>query len=390
MENKNIFILGSRGYTKNYGGWETFVQNLINHWKNKNTHFYVYEIVHKHEEEGVFEVNEITTCIRLYVKQTGYIAMVLFDIKSMLFTPKFIKKNQIKNSMMYILGPRIGIFFLIYRPYLKKKNLIIMENPAGLEWKRGKWNKLVQQYVKISAYTMARASDYLICDSKGIVEAYDKIIKNKRPIKKYISYGTVIPPKIDGEMPLYVKKFYSQYKMKPYEYYLILGRFIPENNYEMMLNGFIQSKTNKKLIIVCNFEKNKFYKKLRKNTNFEDDSRIKIVGTIYDKELLNYVRQYAFGYIHGHSVGGTNPGLLEAMGTTDINILYDVPFNREVGEDAAIYFKDDFELALKINECESITLEDRKKLKDRAKKQMKNNYSWKKVIQEYEKLFESV
>ena len=97
MENKNIFILGSRGYTKNYGGWETFVQNLINHWKNKNTHFYVYEIVHKHEEEGVFEVNEITTCIRLYVKQTGYIAMVLFDIKSMLFTPKFIKKNQIKN-----------------------------------------------------------------------------------------------------------------------------------------------------------------------------------------------------------------------------------------------------------------------------------------------------
>ena len=390
MENKNIFILGSRGYTKNYGGWETFVQNLINHWKNKNTHFYVYEIVHKHEEEGVFEVNEITTCIRLYVKQTGYIAMVLFDIKSMLFTPKFIKKNQIKNSMLYILGPRIGMFFLIYRPYLKKKKLIIMENPAGLEWRRGKWNKLVQQYVKISAYTMAKACDYLICDSRGIVQAYNKIIKSKRPIKKYISYGTIVPDKLDGEMPSFVRDFYIQKEIKPYEYYLILGRFVPENNYETMLKGFIHSKTKKKLIIICNVEVNKFYRALKNNTNYEEDDRIKILGAIYDKQLLNYIRQYAYGYIHGHSVGGTNPGLLEAMATTSVNILYDVPFNREVGEKIAFYFKNDSELSLRIKECENITLQERKQLNDKARLRMKNDYSWEKIIQEYENLFESV
>ena len=289
-----------------------------------------------------------------------------------------------------ILGPRIGMFFLIYRPYLKKKKLIIMENPAGLEWRRGKWNKLVQQYVKISAYTMAKACDYLICDSRGIVQAYNKIIKSKRPIKKYISYGTIVPDKLDGEMPSFVRDFYIQKEIKPYEYYLILGRFVPENNYETMLKGFIHSKTKKKLIIICNVEENKFYRALKNNTNFEEDDRIKILGAIYDKQLLNYIRQYAYGYIHGHSVGGTNPGLLEAMATTSVNILYDVPFNREVGEKIAFYFKNDSELSLRIKECENITLQERKQLNDKARLRMKNDYSWEKIIQEYENLFESV
>ncbi|MCY7144414.1 glycosyl transferase, partial [Streptococcus gordonii] len=94
------------------------------------------------------------------------------------------------------------------------------------------------------------------------------------------------------------------------------GRFVPENNYETIIREFMSSDTKRDLVIICNHEGNSYFNELREKTAFDQDERIKFVGTVYDQELLKYIRNHAFAYLHGHEVGGTNPGLLEALAQT--------------------------------------------------------------------------
>jgi rhamnosyltransferase len=382
----NVFIIGARGYTRNYGGWEALVHGLINNWKDNTFHFYVFEIVNNEEAEGTEIVNGVT-CIRLCVKTSGSAAMMIFDAKATFYAKKFIKANHIENPVMYYLGLRIGPFVYVYRWILKINRIVLMENPAGLEWKRTKWNKLVQIYSRIAAWMMAKSVDYLICDSKGILDEYSRMIKGKRPNKLYISYGSYLAVK--AELNEKVKEYLVKWNILPNQYYLILGRFVPENNYEIMIKGFMKSNTKKDLVIVCNYEseKNSFYQYILKETGFTQDNRIKLVGTLYDMDILNYLRQNALGYIHGHSVGGTNPGLLEAMATTNVNILYDVIFNREVGGNAAFYFSNCKSLTEQIDQCDKLSEAEIQAFGNKAKERMQKLYSWDFIISEYEKVF---
>lgn len=386
---KNIFILGARGYTQNYGGWETFVKNLLDNWKDKSCQFYVYE-VSKDKENKKEIIHNGVKCLPLYVPSIGNASMILFDAKALLAARKYIKKNKLGNAVIYSLGSRVGLLYFILRPWLKSAGITILENPAGLEWKRDKWNYVVKQYCKLSAYAMAKASDYLVCDSMGIKAYYEKVFKKGRPNKLFIPYGTYEAPALEKQMPNEVVEYFNKHEMKANEYFLMLGRFVPENNYELVIRGFMQSKTKKDLIIICNVEENKFFQELKVKTGFEKDKRIKFVGAMYDKEILNKVRQSAHAYIHGHSVGGTNPGLLEAMSATDVSILYNCVFNKEVGEDAALYFNDEVSLAQLLDRCENFTDEEKKLLGDKAKERMLKEYSWDKIVSQYEKLFNSI
>ena len=109
----------------------------------------------------------------------------------------------------------------------------------------------------------------------------------------------------------------------------------------------------KDFVIITNVEHNKFYEELKISTGFEQDKRIKFVGTVYDQELLKKIREQAYAYFHGHEVGGTNPSLLEALASTDLNLLLDVGFNREVAEDGALYWsKEENSLAALIENAE--------------------------------------
>ena len=100
-----------------------------------------------------------------------------------------------------------------------------------------------------------------------------------------------------------------------------MGRFVPENNYETAIREFMTSSTKRDLVIICNHEGNPYFEELRARTGFDQDPRVKFVGTVYDQDLLKYIRKEAFAYIHGHEVGGTNPGLLEALAQTDLNLV---------------------------------------------------------------------
>ncbi|WP_449598728.1 hypothetical protein [Niallia sp. Marseille-Q9988] len=158
-----------------------------------------------------------------------------------------------------------------------------------------------------------------------------------------------------------------------------------------MIKEFIKSNTTKDLVIITNVEENKYYKELVQSTNFKNDNRIKFVGTIYNDELLKKIRENAFGYLHGHEVGGTNPSLLEALASTDINLLLNVNFNREVGEEAAIYFtKKEGDFCEVLNNLEGVSSDDVETLSKKAKKRIIDDYSWDDIIKRYESAFYKV
>ena len=133
-------------------------------------------------------------------------------------------------------------------------------------------------------------------------------------------------------------------------------------------------------------EQNKFYDQLLKDTGFDKDPRVKFVGTVYDQELLKYIRENAFAYFHGHEVGGTNPSLLEALASTKLNLLLDVGFNREVGEDGAIYWKKD-ELTRVIEEVERLDESAISELDEKSSQRIADVFTWEKIVSDYEEVF---
>ena len=387
----NVFIIGARGYTQNYGGWEALVHGMIDNWKDDSVKFYVFEKVEKTSDEGILELPQCT-CIRVCVEETGSSAMMIFDSKCTDYAKNYIVEHKLTNPIMYYLGLRIGPKVWLKRRSLKKAGIILMENPAGLEWKRTKWNKLVQVYAYVAAHFMAHAVDYMVCDAEEIRNVYNKMIHSKRPKKEFIAYGSYPVEKVTEPMPEKVKAFFDEWGIEKNGYYLILGRFIPENNYEMMFKGFIASDSPRDLVVVTNYktEIQTFLQHIKDSTGYETDKRVKMVGTVYDKEMLHYIRQYAHGYIHGHSVGGTNPGLLEAMSETDMNLLYGCPFNREVGGNAAEFFDSERELKELIQKVDKYTEEKIQEYGKKAKARMQSEYSWDGIVEKYDRLFHEI
>ena len=159
-------------------------------------------------------------------------------------------------------------------------------------------------------------------------------------------------------------------------------------SFDINANGFqkLQHVHEKWTKYFTNVEENKFYDKLRQETGFDKDPRVKFVGTVYDQELLKYIRENAFAYFHGHEVGGTNPSLLEALDSTKLNLLLDVGFNREVGEDGALYWKKD-QLASVINQAEQLDEQAIEDLNQKSSKRIAEAFTWEKIVTDYEKVF---
>ena len=380
---KNIIIIGARGYEKEYGGWETFVTNLINNYNDRNTKFYVPELNHNKKNRNI-EIRNGVVCPQIYVPKQGSLTMFTFAMKAVLYFKKYIKKQKLENVIMYVVGYRVGPLFTLIHKKLNRMGVKIIINPDGIEWKREKWNFLIKQYFKLSERTMIKASNYVVCDSKNI-EKYVKD-KYKKARTTFIAYGSYMNDIKDIDKK--TKVFMDKYDIKKRDYYLIVGRFVPENNYELIIKEFMKSDTKKDLVIVSNVEKNKFYEKLKEKTNFDLDKRIKFVGSVYDQEILVRLRKNAKAYIHGHSAGGTNPSLLEALGNTDVNILYNAVYNEEVGEDAALYFSnEENSLKKQIELVEKFKTEKQNEYGKKAKQRIKDEYTWEIVVKKYKKLF---
>ncbi len=261
-------------------------------------------------------------------------------------------------------------------------------NPDGHEWKRSKWNAIIRKYWKISEKLMIKYADLLVCDSRNIEKYIKEEYSQYNPNTTFIAYGADLEKSKLDDNDKKIVEWYKEKKLEKKEYYLVVGRFVPENNYETMITEFMKSNTNKDFVLITNVEENKYYEYLKEKTNFQIDKRIKFVGTVYDKELLKKIRENAYGYFHGHEVGGTNPSLIEALANTDLNVLLDVGFNKEVAEDGALYFnKEKGNLANLIDNMDKYTEEQIKDYSKKAKERVSKEYTWNKIIKEYEDLF---
>ena len=383
MEEKNVFIIGSNGIPANYGGFETFVENLTAKKINKNIKYHVACIG---EDNSEFTYNN-ARCFKVKLPNIGPAKAEYYDMEALERTIKYIKKNKIQNAIVYVLGTGVGLFIWYYKRKLHKLNAKLYVNPDGCEWKRAKWNYVLRKFFKVCEGKMAKHADLLICDSVNIEKYIKEEYKKYKPNTTFIAYGSDISNKeeVDDNK---LSDWYKEKNIIKNEYYLIVGRFVPENNYETMIREFIKSKTNKDLVIITNVAKNKLYNELKEKTNFDKDKRIKFVGTVYDQSLLKSIRKNAYAYLHGHEVGGTNPSLLEALATTNLNLLLDVGFNKEVAKESAIYWnKEKDNLSNLINNVDNMEKQKIEEYGVKAKQGIEEDYNWEKIVKQYEKIF---
>lgn len=379
---KHVFIVGSKGIPAQYGGFETFVENLTARNRSKNI---TYHISCMNNDEKHFEYNG-ADCFNIKLPLKGAPGRILHVSRVLKYVERWEKKHKNETVIVYILGCRIGPFLIPHYRRLHKLCVKVFVNPDGLEWKRDKWNTIEKEFLKYCEKCLVSNADMIICDStiieKYIIEAYP-FVKNRTT---YIAYGADI--KRSGCSDEKLQNWYQNHGISKKGYYLVVGRFVPENNYETILSEYRKSMTIKPLIIISNFKNNKFYIKLKEKTHFEQDTRIRFVGTVYDQELLKKIREEAYAYIHGHEVGGTNPSLLEALASTRLNLLLDVGFNREVAADSALYWKKTAgSLSKLINEAEKLSLDFVEQKNTMSYNRIKKIFSWNRICAAYEELW---
>lgn len=390
---RHVFLIGAKSLGA-YGGYETFVNKLTEyHQTNNNIKYYV---ACKKNGQGAsipenVEVRPDGTytyhnadCFQIKIPEfLGSAQAIYYDLAALNKCISIIKAQKIETPIIYIMTCRIGPFFKKYVKEIHRLGGRIFLNPDGHEWLRAKWNKLIRAYWKKSEELMVKQSDLIICDSINI----EKYIKENYKVNNttYIAYGTELRKSIGAE-DRYLK-WLEVNKIKDGEYYLVVGRLVPENNFEIMISEFMKSSSKKDLVLITDIN-NKYYKKLENKTNFKKDNRIKFVGTVYNQELLMKIREQAYGYIHGHSVGGTNPSLIEALGSTKLNLLYKVGFNEEVALDSALYWtKNEGNLAKLIDAVDSFSDEKISEYGQKAKKRIKDEYSWEFICGKYSTVF---
>ena len=384
---QNVFIIGSKGIPASYGGYETFVDKLTEyHQTNDKIKYHVACAVDDNKEVGEF-IYHNAQCFKIKKKKIGPAQAIVYDIDALKYTVNYIKKNNIDKAVVYILACRIGPFFKRYVKQIHSLGGKVYVNPDGHEWKRAKWSAPVKMYWKLSERLMVKHSDLLICDSKNIEKYIHESYEKYNPKTTFIAYGAETGKSSLSDDDAKLLEWYRSNSLSKKEYYLVVGRLVPENNYETMISEFMKSKTNKNFALITNVSE-KFLLELKRKTQFEKDGRIKFVGTVYDQELLMKIRENAYGYFHGHEVGGTNPSLLEALSSIDLNLLLDVGFNREVAEDSALYWnKDNNSLALLINKVDNMPEKEIAEYALKAKKRIAENYSWELICNLYENLF---
>lgn len=396
---QHVFIVGSKSLGA-YGGYETFVYKLTEyHQNNKDIK---YHVACKANGDGCMDETKVSGvtklsdsefklhnahCFKIKVPNIGPVVAIYYDLAALDYCCKYIKENRIENAIIYILACRIGPFMNHYVKKIHKLGGRVFLNPDGHEWMRAKWNAPIRKYWKVSEQLMVKHSDLIICDSVNIEKYIQESYKQYKPKTTFIAYGAETSKSTLSDDSEELLSWYKKHGLSKDNYYLVVGRFVPENNYETMIKEFMKSNTKKDFAIITNVN-DKFLNELEERLHFKNDSRIKFVGTVYNQQLLKKIRENAYAYFHGHEVGGTNPSLLEALGSTKLNLLLDVGFNREVAEDGALYWsKENKSLSNLISKADCLDISQIHELEDRAKNKINTKYSWSYISDKYLEVF---
>jgi len=256
-------------------------------------------------------------------------------------------------------------------PLLRARRLPVATHLDGLEWKRAKWAGIGSRYYRVAESLAVRWSDALIADAQGIRDYY---VDRFGVYPEVIRYGA---PIVTATRP----ERLADLDLQPRRYHLVVARLEPENNVHLIVEGHRASAAKLPLVVVGSVPYRSAYARMLPD---RADDRVRFVGPVWDQSLLDELYANALTYAHGHSVGGTNPSLLRAIGAGTCTLAYDVSFNREVLAEAGWYWRDSAELARLFERAEAEpdrVLRRAPELRARAR-----DYDWDDVAARYEAL----
>lgn len=383
-QKKQVFCIGSKGIPAEYGGFETFMDNLTKYRHKDDIRYHVARIA---ESNGRYVYND-AKCFDVKTPQVGAGRAVIYDLRAIKRCVKYCQERpEITNPIFFIMACRIGPFMGHYKRKIEKLGGKVILNPDGHDWSRRKWSKPVRAYWKISEKLMVKYADRIVCDSQEIEKYINKEYACYNPNTTFIAYGADLTASTYTDDSDVFEQWLKDNNTAAGKYYIVVGRFVEENNFDVIIREFMKSSTDKKLIILTT-PNEKLAKEINRQFRYREDKRIIISHPIYDKELVKKIRENAFAYIHGHEVGGTNPSLLEALASTSVNLVLDVKYNREVVQDAGLYWnKDAGSLAEVISKVEKMDACEKASLDVKAKERIKDHYTWDYIAQRYEEEF---
>jgi len=355
---KKVSIIGTVGLPPNFGGFETLADFLVQKLSNKyditvfcsSKHF-------KNRDEKYYSAKRYFLPLR-----ADGIQSIPYDVISILIA-------LFKSDTLLILGVSGCLVLPIIKPFIRKR---IIVSTDGFEWKRDKWSRFAKWFLRFSEKCAIKFADVIVADNI-IIQKYIKSKYNKESV--LIEYG--------GDQSVYLKSNKDDIRKFPFlkdQYAFSISRIEPENNCALILKA-ISELNEIKLVYIGNWNHNIYSRRLKGKYKFNNN--IILLDAIYDIDVINLIRSNCTLFIHGHSAGGTNPGLVEAMYVGLPILAYDVDFNRETTHNKALYFNDTRQLQKRLQLLlNDITLQN--KLVRDVKKIARDKYNWSAIINKYE------
>ena len=363
-----VAILGTRGIPAQYGGFETFAEQLSVRLVQRGFDVTVYA-----ESDGPPSPDDVYRGVRVRYRRIprwGSAAVIAYDCACLWDARR-------GYDLVYMLG--YGAAWACWLPRLFGTPVWI--NVDGLEWARSKWGRFARLYLRSMEWVATRTATRLIADADAIAQRFWQHYPRGAPCTT-IAYGAdVIDPVRVSTAPL------AQWGLLPGEYALVVARPEPENHVLEIIQGYLQHDGDWPLAVVGDVSGSTAYQ--RRLLALRSD-RVRFLGGIYDPVALTALRAHAGVYLHGHSVGGTNPSLLESMACGTLIIAHDNPFNREVAGDAVFYFRDSAALAHALMKLRYLSAAEMERARQRLQATVSERYSWDAIASSYEALIRSL
>ena len=366
-----IAFVSTRGIPNNYGGFEQFVEYISVGMAQRGHEVVVYSPKFHPYQESTYKGVRIK---HIYSPETwmgSSVGSFFYDFASL---RDALKKEDF--DIIYEAGYTSIIPAYIWFNVKKRKRPIFTTNMDGLENKRSKFSPMVRRFLDWEEKMAVKYSHYLIADNMGIHDYYKEKYGKE---SKFLAYGADIHDDFKAE-------YLEEFGLKSEEYYILIARLEPENNIVMAIEGYLHSKENgRRPLIVVGKTNTPHGKELVEK--YGNERNVEFVGGIYDFKKLDSVRHFSKAYFHGHSVGGTNPSLLEAMAAGCFIFAHDNIFNRAVLKENAFYYPSADKVTEYLNRIDTIAEGSKIQYTSPNIEVIRNEYSWESLIDKHEKYF---
>lgn len=366
-----IAFISTRGIPNNYGGFEQFAEYISVGLANRGHEVVVYSPKFHPYKENNYKGVRIKHIYSPEIWMGSSIGSFFYDFASL---RDALKKEDF--DIIYEAGYTSIIPAYIWFNVKKLKRPIFTTNMDGLENKRSKFSPMVRRFLDWEEKMAVKYSHYLIADNMGIHDYYKKKYGKE---SKFLAYGADIHDDFNSE-------YLNEFGLKPEEYYILIARLEPENNIVMAIEGYLHSKENgARPLIVVGKTNTPHGKELV--TKYGNEKSVKFVGGIYDFKKLNSIRHFSRAYFHGHSVGGTNPSLLEAMASGCFIFAHDNIFNRAVLKSNSYYYPSSQKVTELLNDIDNIMIKSKTTYTTNNIEIIRKEYSWEHLVDKHEQYF---